>query len=249
MSHLSSLKTNGIVIKRMDFGEADRILTILTERFGKIKAIAKGVRKSTSKLGGHLEPFMIVDFQLHEGKTFFTITGASIISEFPCLHAELPKMAKAYVAGELIDNFLHENEKSETTYKILTQMLELVENNEKNFLINAFALKLIETSGFQPEFYDCVHCKEKITEGENFWDNLEGGVICEDCVQESGHGVKISNEFIKSLRFIEQNDFPQIEKLKLNKSLEDEIDRILENYIRSILDKNIKSKKFLNNVK
>lgn len=249
MSHLSSLKTNGIVIKRMDFGEADRILTILTERFGKIKAIAKGVRKSTSKLGGHLEPFMIVDFQLHEGKTFFTITGASIISEFPNLHAELPKMAKAYVAGELVDNFIHENEKSEVTFQILTQILELIENNEKNFLINAFALKLIETSGFQPEFYDCVHCKEKITEGENFWDNLEGGVICKNCAAGTGHGSKISNDFIKVLRFIEKNSFATIGKLKLEKDVEDEIDIVLGEYIRSILEKNLKSKKFLNDVK
>lgn len=232
----------------MNFGEADRILTIMTERFGKVKAIARGVRKSTSRLGGHLEPFMIVEFQLYEGKTFYTITGAEIIEELPTVHTDLRKTAKVFVIGELVDNFLHEHEKSERIYQILSQILILLEKNEKNFLVNAFALKLLESAGFQPQFYECVHCKEKIKESDNFWDDLEGGVICKDCAQKSGHGVQISNEFIKSLRFIEQNDFTQIEKLKLNKSLEDEIDRILENYIRSILDKNIKSKKFLNNV-
>jgi DNA repair protein RecO (recombination protein O) len=232
----------------MNFGEADRILTILTERFGKVKAISRGVRKSTSRLGGHLEPFMVVDFQLYEGKTFYTITGAEIISEFSKLHCDLPKMAKAYVAGELVDNFLHENEKSEQTYKILAQILDLIEKNEKNFLINAFALKLIETAGFQPEFYECVNCKEKITEGENYWDNLEGGVICKNCAPTS-RGTKISNEFIKALRFIEKNDFETIGKLKLDKSIEQEIDQILDEYIRTILEKNLKSKKFLNNVK
>lgn len=246
---MSSYKTRGIVIKRMNFGEADRILTILTERFGKVKAMAKGVRKSTSKLGGHLEPFMIVEFQLYEGKTFYTITGAEIISEFPEIHSDLKKTAKVFVIGELVDNFLHEHEKSERIYQILSQILLLIEHNEKNFLVNAFALKLIESAGFQPEFYECVHCKEKIKEENNFWDDIEGGVICRECKAKSGHGVEISNEFIKSLRFIEQNDFEQIEKLRLNKTLEEEIDRILENYIRSILDKNIKSKKFLNNVK
>src|SRR5450830_263530 len=119
---MHSFKTNGIVIKRMNFGEADRILTIMTERFGKVKAIARGVRKSTSRLGGHLEPFMVVEFQLYSGKTFYTITGAEIVSDLPNIHSDLKKMAKVFVVGELVDNFLHEHEKSERIYQILAQI-------------------------------------------------------------------------------------------------------------------------------
>ena len=85
---MHSSKASGIIIKRSNFAEADRILTILTDRLGKIKAIAKGVRKTRSHLAGSLEPYMLVDLQLHEGKTFYIVTGAEIMEEYQNIHSD-----------------------------------------------------------------------------------------------------------------------------------------------------------------
>ena len=84
--------------------------------------------------------------------------------------------------------------------------------------------------------------------GDNFWDHIEGGVICRICQQKFHHGEKISDEAIKALRFIEQNNFSKISKLKLEQNIEDEVDKILLEYIRNILEKDIKSRKFLSQV-
>lgn len=243
-----SFKTSGIVIKRMNFGEADRILTILTERLGKIKAIAKGVRKIKSKMAGSLEPYMLIDFELHEGKTFYIITGASISARYKNIHSDIKKTAKVYFVGELIDKFLEENQKANNVFEISLQILQAIEDYERSLQIVAYQLKIIEAAGFKPELNYCLHCKKKLIAGNNFWDHIEGGVICQICQQKFFHGEKISDEAIKALRFIEQNDFKNIGKLKLDKNIEREIDKILLEYIKNLLEKDLKSRKFLNQV-
>ena len=245
---MKSLKTSGIIIKRSNFAEADRILTVLTDRLGKIKAMAKGVRKIKSKMAGSLEPYMLVDLQLHEGKTFYIVTGASIILEYQNIHSDIKKTAQAFFVGELIDKFVEENQKADSIFDLANMTFSAIERDQKNLIILAFQLKIIEEAGFKPEIYNCLHCKEKLTADDNFWDHIEGGIICMNCQQKFRHGEKISDSAIKALRFIEQNNYTQIEKLKLDKGIENELDKILLDYIRGILEKDIKSRKFLNQV-
>jgi len=113
-----NLKTSGIVIKRMNYGEADRILTILTLDHGKIKAIAKGSRKILSKMGGSLEPFCLVNFIFHQGKSFYIVTSATVENYFEKIHTDINKTAKAFYIGELIDKFLEEEESHPKVQKL-----------------------------------------------------------------------------------------------------------------------------------
>lgn len=244
---MPSYKTEGIVIRRMNFGEADRILTILSERFGKIKAIAKGVRKTKSHMGGSLEPFMLLELQLHEGKTFYIVTGTIINEEFPHLHQDLNKMSRAYYVGELIDRFSQEHQRSPEIFQICLESLRLIEKNDSEFMLRVFELKIIEASGFHPELYDCVHCKEKLTPDDNFWDAVEGGVVCEKCQKTYHHGIKISDETIKFFRFVENNSIDQIKRLNVSKEVQKEADEILGNYIKNILERDLKTIGFLKN--
>ncbi len=240
-----NVKTQGIVLKRMNFGETDRILTILTERFGKVKAMAKGVRKGKSKLAGHLEPFMLIDLQLHEGKTFYIVTGAVISSDFSEIHNELKKTSQAFYLAELIDKFLPEHQKSEEVFYLFCTALKYLNENEKSLFLRIFELKIIEASGFHPELYECVHCKNKLEDESNFWDAVEGGVICGDCQKKFQHGKSISNQLIKLLRLIEKSDFSILQKLKISGVLEVEVEEILSGYIQSVLEKELKSKGFM----
>jgi DNA repair protein RecO (recombination protein O) len=242
---MQSLKTSGIVLKGTNFGEADRILTILTERLGKVKVLAKGIRKIKSHLAGSLEPFMVVDLQLCEGKTFYHITGASIVNDFPNLHSDLQKMAQAFFLGEMADKFLPEGERVSEAFFLLSKALFSLESSSRLLMIRAFQLKILETSGFKPELYSCVHCKEKITPGNNFWDSVEGGIICKNCQGEIHHGMEIKDETIKLFRFIEQNEFNNIDRLKLSRESEEEAENLLSNYLKNILERELKSEKFL----
>ncbi|MFA4996126.1 MAG: DNA repair protein RecO [Patescibacteria group bacterium] len=240
-----NIRTSGIVLKRMNFGEADRILTIFTERFGKVKAIARGVRKGRSKLAGHLEPFMLLDLQLYEGKTFYTVTGSEIKSDFSEIHTELKKTSQAFYLAELVDRFLPDHQGSDEVFNLFCRALQYLNKNEKNLFLRIFELKIIEASGFYPELYECVHCKNKLEEESNFWDAVEGGVICGDCQKKFHHGKKISNQLIKLLRLIEKSDFSILEKLKISNEVEEEAEEILSTYIASVLERELKSKGFM----
>lgn len=243
---MNSFKTQGIVIKRMNYGEADRILTILTERFGKVKAIAKGVRKTKSRLAGSLEPFMLLDLQLYEGKTFYIVTGSIIEKEFVEIHNNLQKTSQAFYVGEIIDKIILEGQKVNMTFEIFTEALEEIEQSGNEFLLRIFELKIIEASGFKPELYQCIHCKEKITPVDNFWDSVEGGLICRSCQQKFLHGKKISDDLIKILRLIDNRQYQILNKIKPKKELEKEAETVLSEYIKSILERDLKSKSFLN---
>lgn len=242
---MSSYKTLGIVLSSINFGEADKILTILTERFGKVKVIAKGVRKIRSHLAGSLEPFMLLNLQLHEGKTFYIVTGAVIDEDFPNIHSDLRKTAKAFFLGELVDRFVAEDQIVPEIFELFQQALTFQEDNSRELILRAFELKIIEAAGFKPELFNCVHCKGKITAGQNFWDEVEGGVICGVCQAKFHHGKEITDDTIKLFRFIESNSFEKTNILKVNKRIEIEAANILAEYIRNILERELKSERFL----
>ncbi|MEI6498361.1 MAG: DNA repair protein RecO [bacterium] len=242
---MHTIKTQGIVLRGSHFGEADRILTVFTNSLGKIKMMAKGIRKISSHLAGALEPFMLVNLLVYEGKTFYGVTGAVIEKEFPNLHQDLSKTAKAFFLGELVDKFMEERQVSAEIFDLFSSALEEVDSDVPGPLIQAFELKIIEASGFKPELYDCVHCKKRITVGNNSWDNEEGGLICNECNSQFHHGRKVTDSVIKLFRFIHENSSSQIAKLRLDKSIEEEADQILDLYLRSILERELKSQSFM----
>ena len=243
---MSSCKTNGIVIKGSNFGEADKILTVFTERFGKVKVIAKGIRRMKSHLAGSLEPFMLTDLMLYEGSTFYTITGASIIQDFPNIHSDLKLTAKAFLFGELIDKFLKEKEGTADIFDLYVSVLSSIENGSQEALVAlAFEFKLTNISGFSPQLYECVHCKTKITPCNNYWDQSEGGIICGDCQAKFNHGINISDGLIKLFRFFEKSNFEDINRLRINDLLACEAQNVLTSYTRSILEQELKSQRFI----
>jgi len=116
-------------------------------------------------------------------------------------------------------------------------------------VVRIFELKLIESCGFSPELRNCVHCREKLSAGNNFWDNVEGGVICDRCHGKFGHGNVISDNVIKSLRIIENENFDLAIKFKPDIKIRQELDLILGEYIDSILEREIRSRKFMGEMK
>lgn len=242
-------KTLGIVIRRQDFSEADQILTVLTERFGKIKAIARGVRKISAKLAGSLEPFMLIELQLHEGKTFYTITAAAIKNSFSGIHDHLEKMASVFYLGELIDKFEKENQKSIPVFELLVETLAGVNllhtRCEIGLHLRAFEIKLLKLSGLWGDLAACIHCHQKLEPSVNYWDGEEGGIICGICQKLFHHGRPISNGSIKLLRLLENCQMVDIQRIKVSPEVKSEIKQIVRTYLHNVLESNVRSESFL----
>jgi len=245
---MTNVKTSGVVIKRMNYGEADRILTILTSDMGKIKAIAKGSRKILSKMGGSLEPFCLVDFIFHKGKSFYIVTSAIVKNYFENIHSDIGKTAKAFYIGELIDKFLKEEENHPEIFILFTKYLKALDRDDDEILIPVFSAKILENLGFKPEVSVCLHCRTKLEPKQNFWDDVEGGVICKSCHNKFGHGHKIDNDVIKILRLIFSPQFNVGSKINIDNDYKKQTGVVLDSYIESIIERELKSKKFLKEI-
>ena len=143
-------KTQGIIIKRKNLGEYDRLLTVYTKEFGKILVKAKSIRKNQSKLRGHLELFLFTHLMIAPGKGFDIITGAETIESFPYLHKDLPCLTATYYLSELIDKLIVGQEQDEEIWKLFYSTFQQLnqENKDIKIIINDFENQLLEFLGY-----------------------------------------------------------------------------------------------------
>lgn len=147
-SAMSVFTTEGIIIKRNNFGEADRILTVITQYKGKVRIVAKGVRKITSRRGGNVELLNKVKLHIYEGKGMPILTEAESIQTFPKIKAELMIVSYASYIIELADKLLPEAQPNPIAYQLLASILGLLESNPRQIFIRAYEIKLLSIMGF-----------------------------------------------------------------------------------------------------
>jgi len=169
---LRSYKTTGIIIKRTNYSEADRILTIFTKHHGKIKVIAKGVRKITSRRGGNVELFNLAEITLHEGKNFDLLTEANVLESFLFIRQDLHKIGWSYYLCELIDGLCPEKQENSRIFDLLLSVLldfnkDSVKHYELEQKINYFETSLLKELGFWPKDKELP-----ISQIESFLENL-----------------------------------------------------------------------------
>jgi len=145
----SSYKTEGIILKRTNYGEADRILTIFTKHYGKIKTIAKGIRKLTSRKAGSLELFNHVTLFLIKGKNLPLLTEVQTINLFKNWRKDLARIGVAYYFCELVDKLTPEEQENSSVFELLRDYLEKIATKKNlNFLVREFEEKLLKELGF-----------------------------------------------------------------------------------------------------
>lgn len=233
-------KTKGIILRRSNLGEADRILTILTEKYGLVRAVAKGVRKTLSHLAGHLEPFCLTEFLIAEGRNLDIISGAVIQKCHLKLRGNLEATQTAFYLAEIIDRMLGEREKHPEIFELLDETLENLNSAPGELLIAYFELNFLASTGFHPELEKCVRCNAKLSD-HNHFDFDSGGIVCGKC----DNGRPVSNDAIKALRLFLKHRLSTIQKIKTNQKLVQEISAITSDYLRHINQKDFKSKRFL----
>lgn len=237
------MKTLGIILKRTNLGEADRILTIYTKDFGKIKAIAKGVRKINSRLAGNLEPYSMGEFMFHEGKSLETIVSVVSVENNHCLSEKCKDFATAHYFGELIDKLTEEDEKQPELFEIFRAAVSRLTGEESSVLIPFFELKILDCLGFRPQVYYCLDCRQKLLAEKNYFSATGGGVVCSEC-NHTGLP-EISVDAIKIFRLIIESDISLVDRLKVDPKTVEEMKMIIGIYQDEIIEREIKSKTIL----
>ncbi len=172
-------RDDAVVLRTYKLGEADRIVVLCSRGRGKVRAVAKGVRRTRSKFGSRLEPGSIVQLQLYEGRNLDIVTQAERLATLPELRSDLDRYGRATMLLEAVDAVVNEGEANPALYKLLTGALTELNGSGSPLVVPAFVAKLLALEGVQPMVDACVSCGRP--------DDLvviqlaDGGVLCRAC--------------------------------------------------------------------
>ncbi len=245
-------KTEAIVLRSMDLGEADRVLTVLTPRFGKLKVVAKGIRRPRSRIGGGLEPFSDTQLVLAVGKTFDVVTGTHLEDAHLPLRNDLHSTAAAWYVVELADRFCEERADAHAAFVLLAQALSALdapaELVSRAVIARWFELHLLDAMGFRPQLAVCLECGGAIEPEGNAYSPVAGGVLDAQCAHAALGARPISADALKVLRHLQRSELPGVLRLRLAAPLAREVERLLADGVAVILERDLKSRDFLDEV-
>ena len=243
--------TDAIVLSRFDLGEADRVLTLITPGIGKIKAIAKGIRRPTSRLGGSLEPFAELTVALARGRTFDVVTQVSVGHAWLNLRDSLESAATAWYIAELADRSLEERHAAEPLYSLLRRAYELLDTGmAPGRVARWYEMHLLDELGVRPEVDRCVECDRVIESEERFrWVPPLGGVVCERCPGPPYDRAGLTLEALKLLKAYQRLDIEAIAALRLAVVVEREVEAAMREFVRGALERDPRSLAFLDEVR
>jgi len=229
-------QTQGFILKTEDRGEANQILTIFTKDFGKLEILAKAIRKIKSKLRGGTREFCLSEIEFIQGKTYKTLTDASLIENFNNLRKDLRRLKIAYQIAELLDNLIKGQEKDEKIWDLLNEIFEKLNNPQLpitscQLLYYYFLWNFLSILGYKLQLYSCPICQKKLSPEKLYFSPKEGGVVDFNCFRKVKNGQKIETDVIKILRIFLKKDWLTLSKLKietLNKKL---LKSISQNYL------------------
>jgi DNA repair protein RecO (recombination protein O) len=218
--------TDAIVLSRFDLGEADRVLTLITPQHGKLKAIAKGIRRPTSRLGGSLEPFAELRVALARGRTFDVVTEVHVGHAWLALRDRLESAATAWYLAELADRSLEERHEAEPLYALLHRAYELLDAGmAPERVARWYEMHLADELGQRPEVDRCVECDRMLEATEAYrWVPPLGGVLCGRCPGPPAERAGLSLDALKLLKAYQRLDIEAIAALRLRRAVEREVE-------------------------
>lgn len=259
-------RTHAIVLRRRDYGDADRVLTLFTPEHGRIEVIAKGVRKTMSKKAGHLEPFAHTSLLLAQARTWDIVAEAVTVEPYRFLRTDLDAISRAGYIAELVDAFGEGEDDHRLLWELTTGALRALdaasarENTlDRNVLIAWYMIHLLGISGFQPQFYHCLGCEKEIEAVTNYLSIPEGGIYCPECAEQMGVGVQggrnrdadaaslepIEPEVLKILRYLQRTPWSEASGQSVKTANMRRVDSILHRYAMVVLERQLRSVDFL----
>ena len=233
----------------MPLGEADRILTLCSPDMGKVRAVAKGVRRTKSRMGGHLDLLNHASVSLARGRSLDAISEASAISTFGGIRADLRRVSRALYVAELVDRFSMEGNGNLAAYLLLLNTLGWLERAPSlDLLLRWFELRLLDYSGYMPELVHCIECREWLEPGDHLFTCEGGGALCPQCRSGSYSPlIPVPVSAMKTLRFLQREaDFGKMAALNVGDRALKDIERLMRAYIRHIIEREVKSAEFMN---
>lgn len=239
-----SFTTKAIVLNRKDYREHDNLVVFYTLLQGKKTLLARGVKKTASKLAGHLEPFNLVDLMSIKGKNLDYVGSVIARETFPAIKQDINCLYYAGLAVNWLQKILEDEQADEGIFNLLIEYLQQLDlmiitkkNNKAELLFSFFIFKFLALSGYNPQVKNCLDCKKVIIPGKNFFNLNSGGLVCHSCFTNISQAQKseflsISDNCVKLVRFMLENSLRFSTKIKIDNKLSKEIFNLSHNFIK-----------------
>jgi DNA repair protein RecO (recombination protein O) len=231
-------KDEGVVLKTIKLGEADRIVTLFTRANGKVRAVAKGVRKTKSRFGARLEPFTRVQVLVYRGRELDIITSADILTSFEEVRTDYPRLTSAAAMVEVVEKITPERERALSTYALLIAALRALAAGPIDTIVPAFVVKLLSISGYHPQLSVCAGCGS--ADLSAFSPSL-GGACCSSCGRAEETAVRLAPDRIALMSRLLVSDFGYA----AGAAAAVEVTHALKGYTEYHLERPLRSIKFL----
>jgi DNA repair protein RecO (recombination protein O) len=253
MNTRTPYRTEAIVIRLLDYGESDLIVTFCTAEFGKLRGIAKGARRSRKRFANALEPFsrLQILFSRKKPESLALIESCDVLCHFPAIRADLRKSLTASYLIDLTDQFTLEDKKNEALFGLLNAFLQLLEGGSATEgLLRFFEIRLLKLSGYDPVLDRCLVCKRPVGNQNAYrFNSGDGGLLCNACRPDSPDAIPVSLGTIRTLVMGRESEIDRLGRLFLSEQSAEESRRLLAHFIRHLLGRELKSVHVLNEIR
>lgn len=242
-----AFRTPALILKRRDFGEADRLLTVLTPGHGKLDVIAKGARKPTSTKTGHVELFTRADLLIHRGRELGIAVQAEMVAPYLQIREDLDRGAYASYVAELLDRFTAEgDEESAGLFGLLDETLDrLCHDDDPRLAVRYYEIRLLDLVGFRPELNECVISREPVRAEDQYFSYVEGGVVRPEHAVHTTSIIPVPMVTLKLLRHMQRSSYEHVKSLKISPALHNDVERVMLGYITFLLEQRLQSVDFI----
>jgi len=245
---LATYRDRAVVLRKLDYGEADRIFTLLTRDHGKVGAIAKGVRRPSSKLGPSLELYGHVDVLLAKGRGDLDVLAQ--VERVPGyrIEGDVLQMAHAALIAELAERVCEDRHPIDGVYELAVMSLdELSRESDPRRASAWFLMTALDLLGYAPQLVNCASCERQLSARPAAFSAEAGGFLCDQCGMAAMDLVPLAA--IKVLRLMASGDLVTYRRLKLDLSLMASIEGVLQSQLEYHMDRRLKSLAFLNSMR
>jgi DNA repair protein RecO (recombination protein O) len=239
---MSLVKTPAIILGTRNLGEADKLVTLFTHRYGKIKGTAKGARRVKSRFGGSLEPFTHCQFILFQKTrdSLYRIQQADILQSFRELREDLERILWASRVAALTSAMAPEGEANPPLFNVLLETFTALQDQDGELATRFFEIRLLQYTGYQPrlEMEVCLGCQGKLDPQNIYFSPVHGGIICKDCSgREKALATVVTRGTIAFFRQTLRMSPRLISRLKATPMIRNELKNLLEAYFDHLLDR------------
>ncbi|MGE3270596.1 MAG: DNA repair protein RecO [Chloroflexota bacterium] len=237
-----SYRVEAIVLRRIDFGEADRVLVLMTRDRGKLPVVAKGVRRISSRSAGHLELFTHSELQLAKGLNLDVVTQAETRYAFRSIREDLTRTSTAYLIAETADALTEEGLEQPELFDLLIATLRALETTEDPRLVAAhYELRLLDVTGFRPVLMQCVVCHVELLPGRNAFSAFLGGALCPRCGPAEPSSRLIPTDVLKVLRNLQRAGLPGSVSFRVPEATMREVERTLRDLVERHTERRLRT--------